>query len=243
MNVDTLLQYGLFRQEISVGESSSRITCAFVVLWWMVKKLPVFKDKPDNIAEFLIEYSDVSWGKFEKFVALYRTIKSVAFEKHQVNVGEFHSGACLEEYCRQVVQTPQKVITGTKKLKANDFTQCEIADLDMESVFINASGASAADIFLKINLVKDGSTECVLETIQCKHEHAAMTEERFYEERRIAAGPSDLFLMITTGPRNDFVLPGRSGIVSLSNFTEYFGSFASRSYQYLISPNINTADE
>ncbi|KAF0684811.1 Aste57867_23237 [Aphanomyces stellatus] len=34
----------------------------------MVKKLPVFKDKPDNIAEFLIEYSDVSWGKFEKFV-------------------------------------------------------------------------------------------------------------------------------------------------------------------------------
>ncbi|KAF0714944.1 Aste57867_3632 [Aphanomyces stellatus] len=68
MNVDTLLQYGLFRQEISVGESSSRITCVFVVLWWMVKKLPVFKDKPDKIAEFLIEYSDVSWGKFEKFV-------------------------------------------------------------------------------------------------------------------------------------------------------------------------------
>ncbi|KAF0693323.1 Aste57867_15700 [Aphanomyces stellatus] len=252
MNVDTLLQYGLFRQEISVVESSGRITCAFVVLWWMVKKLPVFKDQPDNIAEFFTEYSDVSWGKFEKFVALYRTIKSVAFEKHQVNVGEFHSGACFgdirglsirEEYCRRVVQTPLKVITGTKKFKANDFTPREIADLDMESVFINASGASAADIFLKINLVKVGSTECVLETIQCKHEQAAMTEERFYEERRKAAGPSDLFLMITTGPSNNFVLPGRSGIVSLSDFTEYFGSFASRSYQYLISPNINTADE
>ncbi|KAG9398294.1 hypothetical protein AC1031_014883 [Aphanomyces cochlioides] len=193
MTVDTLLQYGLFRQEISAAElSSSRITCAFVILWWMIKKLPVFKDKPDNFAEFFTECSDVSWDKFEKFVALFRTIKSVAYEKHQVDVSEFHSGACFgdisglsiqEEYCRRVVEVSHEVITGTKKLKANDYTLCELDDLDMNSVYINASGTSAADIFLKTNLVKDGSTEYVLETIQCKREQATMTEERFYKER------------------------------------------------------------
>ena len=65
----------------------------------------------------------------------------------------------------------------------------------MESVYVNASGA---DIFFKINLVKDGSTECVLETIQCKHEQATKKEEK----------QQDLPLcMITTGPSNNFVLP------------------------------------
>ena len=87
---------------------------------------------------------------------------------------------------------------------------------------INASGGLAADIFLKIKLVKDGSTECVLETIQCKHEQETMTEKRFEEERiKAAAGTSNLFLLITTGPSNKFVLPDRSGIVSPSNFTEF----------------------
>ncbi|CAK4099806.1 unnamed protein product [Aphanomyces euteiches] len=192
MTVDTLLQYGLFRHEISAAESSSRITCAFVILWWMIKKLPVFKDKPENFAEFFTECSDVSWHKFERFVALFRTIKSVVYEKHQVNLSEFHSGACFgdvsglsiqEDYCRRVVQITHKGITGTKKLKANDCTPCELDNLDMNCVYINASGASAADIFLKTNLVKDGSTEYVLETIQCKREQATMTEERFYKER------------------------------------------------------------
>ncbi|KAF0689250.1 Aste57867_19282 [Aphanomyces stellatus] len=249
MTVDDLLQFGLFRQVGREGEPSC-IACAFVVLWWMIKKLPLYKDKPDKLAEYITKCSDVSFGEFEKFVALYRTIKSIAFEKHQVSVEEFHSGATFgdirglsikEEFRRQVVQKSNKVITGTKRLKANDFTPCDMAELDIREVYINATAASAADIFLKTNLINDGSPECVLETIQCKHEQATMSKERFDDERSKAGG--NLFLLITTGPSDEFVLPSRCGIVSRANFIEYFGPFASRSYQYLIHPNINTADD
>ncbi len=250
LTVDQLCSFGLFRQT-----PDGQLNCAFILLVMLAQKILTKLSDTDNFYGHL-SGSILVWQRFEQFVALYRRVKSIAYREIPVALSTFHTGARFgpikdlvikELHSRRVVEAVSRQHTKSDLKDLTCFTNRigNVTLSEKDTIVINAHGASAGDIFMQIQLTNgDQEVECN-EVIQCKflQSKKTITAEMYEEERAKSVNEkSDVFLLITSAPVNEFALPARCGIVSLTEFAAYFGPFASRAYQSVLEPpNINTA--
>ncbi|KAK1930433.1 hypothetical protein P3T76_014104 [Phytophthora citrophthora] len=250
LTVDKLRSLGLFRLT-----SEGRLECAFIFLVELMRNLPALVDEISNFDEQLTR-SVTTWQQFERFVGFYRMIKSIAFRGTPISLSKFHAGARFAniEGVKITERSPRKLVqavsqhdtnSGSGVLSVTTSEHGNVAISDMDTVIINGTSAQAGDLFMGIELTTIGGQQVQCnEVIQCKflHTKAKFKEETYAEEREKAVDDSDVFLLITSSPVAKFDPPPRCGIVSIEDFPQYFGPFASRAFRSLLAPpNINVA--
>ncbi|EGZ24383.1 hypothetical protein PHYSODRAFT_325506 [Phytophthora sojae] len=205
----------------------------------------------------------MTWQLFEKFVALYRCVKSVAYCGAPVSLSEFHVGARFgwiagigigEQHARKVVEAIKQYPTKSSAIAraiaggngvsiSTDRGEVDIHEMD--SIVINGTSAPAGDLFSLVQLIIGDQQQAPCnEVLQCKllQSKRKITAEMYEEEMQKAVDQNvDVFLLITAAEADSFPLPPRCGLVSKSEFDEYFGLFACRAYRSFQAPNINFA--
>ncbi|KAJ8550531.1 hypothetical protein ON010_g10539 [Phytophthora cinnamomi] len=252
MTVDDLRSFGLSRLT-----REGHLECAFIFLQMLLRKIPKRLSGGDNFSDYLARFV-LSWQRFEKFVAFYRRVKSIAYcGETPIDLSTFHAGAHFgtidgisikESNARKVVEATNQHITKSNAPPSMIFTDLgdNVDVSEMDTVVINGASALAGDIFSRVQLLIGKQQRQILcnEVLQCKLlKKEKLTEATYHSEMKKAVDTVDVFLLITTAEKaTDFPLPPRCGVVSKSEFERYFGPFASRAYQSLVHPpNINTA--
>ena len=123
--------------------------------------------------------------------------------------------------------------------------QCEDRNVDLtkcDSIIQNGASANSGDAFCFLRLENQS-------TLREIHQFKLVSEPKLsaavmLEERGKAANPDDIFLIYSTFDNVDLdSIPPRTGVVVKSNFSEYFGPFASRAIylSHRTLPNANTS--
>jgi len=245
--VDKLIQIGLFR--IREGY----LECPYIFLWILSKNSPIEELREMDFCtynELNGSFGKNCWQHWERFLANYRVIKSKIFGSGTFPLSELHSGALfgsdrkieVETKPLKLIQSCHQLETGSNQWKKNEIIIHEQGKADFstrEFFVLNASGASAGDSFGQLKI--EGS--CVLEIFQAKHLKTEKINQHTYDEEwKLAATNDDIFILFTTGKTKleEKDLPKRGGIVSISNFKEYFGIFVGRAF-FSMKFNINDA--
>ena len=112
-------------------------------------------------------------------------------------------------------------------------------DLAKQNVFVlNGTSASGADGFCSLEIVGEGLG--ARELHQNKHVKNTIDKVLYLQEYNKSAQNRDVFILLTTHDTTltAMDLPSRGGIVSKSNFLDYFGPFSARAFhEFKISIN------
>jgi len=102
---------------------------------------------------------------------------------------------------------------------------------DSDYFIINGSSASAGDGFCGLKLAHSLST--IREVHQNKHIKDNVDVALYNSEWKKGASDQDLFILYTTNSTSVTAkdLPAHGGIVSMTNYEDYFGPFAGRAFK------------
>ncbi|KAG1711952.1 hypothetical protein DVH05_009192 [Phytophthora capsici] len=196
-----------------------------------------------------------TWQPFEYFMGFYRQVKSIAFRNTPLPLSEFHAGARFGKIDGVMIteRSPREVVEASHQHKTKSSSGVSLVTTDqhgdvkvsdMKTIIINDTSNLAGDLFMTVELTIDGQQVQRNEVIQYKflRTKAKFEEDVYAAERQKAVDDSDVFLLITLSPVDEFDLPPKCGIVSKEEFRQYVGPFATRAYRCLLAPpDINKA--
>ncbi|CAI2168899.1 15972_t:CDS:1 [Funneliformis geosporum] len=252
---------GIIRYEVEPEQSIGVLSCPYVWIWLIARA-----SKDDNIlANWVfdvyqnyhhsdrIPLSAQSWQNFERFASDFRVLKSNIFADQQsVSINKIHSGVQFTDHVT-LIPKHLELICSSKRVDTKYGFVKEVkhvyGTIDVTKgchLVLNGTGAPAGDYFCCIQ--EYPSYNWINEIFQTKllSAKSKISLEDYMQEYNKAAGPADIFLLITTGncDINSLQLPSpRCGIVHKENWKKYFGPFADRAFSYaaLEPPDLNSA--
>ena len=252
--VDDVQSMGLVRY----NSVTKVLECAFVLLY-----LAASRSAPRELRSICVPgYAEASGeshpdlanspDNFERLVARYRTLRFNMLQDGVKGVmwRDVHAGAQFseDESTDGVTVAGEKL--GDVRVCAHRVPTTEVpAEIEVRGglvpsagrVFVNASGAPAADVFLLIKVRKDGVEETVLECLQAKRWTAYKVGSALIEaERAKAVGKKGrgFFVFVTTTDvtNRDWRKQPRTAVVSKTELKAYLGPVAARAFLLLDAP-------
>ncbi len=259
--VEEVLGLGLVRW----AGPNTPLDLSYVALWLMAtdeQKLDLMLGDYESVEASLLQKNGRrDWRAWERLVASFRGLKSVAFAGEDVKLSDLHAGALLSDAakrtdvrvrvrCQRVVEAVSKQNASAGNVKTTDGEEVDMSS--GEFVALNAHGAAAADVWSRVDIVpaeEGGVATQVSEAIACRRRKQKLDEKSFDKEREKAcSGDDDVFIFFQAGPVADDVKERvesddqrRLVVVGEKQMSAYFGVFAGRAF--LLRPPAPLSDK
>ena len=259
-SIEDYVQYGLLR----FNRATKRLDCPFVWLWLISEayedlRSVLWVEGVYTQAEYLnnpevCPQGFACWQHWEVFTAKFWCLLTTVYSGTEIGWHHLHAGAKfgngIEPKVRvkqlQYKKATQHCFTTSDKAQCEVRTESSIIDPSQcETHILPAENNPGGDSYCFVEELIDGSSRKVTFAMSNKKTKAKRKMDDLKVEKQKAASENDLFIEYTTGSY-EFkanACNSRCGVVSSSEFKEYFGPFASRAFFMTRNklPNINTA--